>query len=293
MSYTTHTPQSETHVVPAPTTSSLTKHFSYKMNSLYEIKYLDNKSCLPTTNLTFLNPYHNYLKPLTFLRRTLNTLIHPSAIKIKEYVQSTSFSSYQLPASTAEQYITLKYPSHFTQEWISKGYTHLHFGAIRFTLTFHGRKRLPTTSQITLLDTRFPNFEHTNLRTVQTTLNARTVMVTLFPNFCMSLQDPLLCHALKFQVQVTGTVPQGQTLMATIHYQIAYRVQNHSLDIVTPDHTHDAIFLTVDTNRKPYCILVPKQMPKEQLEALIPKKWYMTYEQIQTIEVPPIQYTDP
>lgn len=62
-------------------------------------------------------------------------------------------------------------------------------------------------------------------------------MVTLFPNFCMSLQDPFLCHALKFQVRVIDAVPQGQTLMATIHYQLVYQVQNHSLDIATPDHT--------------------------------------------------------
>lgn len=81
--------------------------------------------------------------------------------------------------------------------------------------------------------------------------------------------------------------------MATIHNQIAYRVQNQFLDIATPDQTHDAIFRTVDTDRKPYCTLVPKQMPKDQLKALIPKKWYTAYEQLQTTEVPPLQYTDP
>lgn len=72
------------------------------MDSLYEIKYIENEFHLPTTNLTFLNPYHNYLKSLTFLHRTLNAIIHPSTIKIKEYVQNTSFSSYQLPTTIAE-----------------------------------------------------------------------------------------------------------------------------------------------------------------------------------------------
>lgn len=56
------------------------------MDNLYEIKYLDNKSQLPTANLAFLNIYHNYLKPLTSLKWTINTIIHPSTVKIKEYV---------------------------------------------------------------------------------------------------------------------------------------------------------------------------------------------------------------
>lgn len=70
--------------------------------------------------------------------------------------------------------------------------------------------------------------------------------------------------------------------MSTIHYQMAYCVQNHSLDISILENTYDAIFLTIDTDRKSYCALVPKQMPKEQLEELILKKWYTAYEQIQT-----------
>lgn len=107
---------------------------------------------------------------------------------------------------------------------MAKRYTYLHFRAICFALTFYSRKGLPTTFRITLLDTRFPNFKHGNLDTIQTILNVGTVMVTLFPNFYMSLQGPLLCHALKFHVHVTRVVPQGQTLIGTIHYQLAYRV---------------------------------------------------------------------
>lgn len=39
-------PQTKTHIVPITSTSSLTYHFSYKIDSLYEIKYMDNKSKL-------------------------------------------------------------------------------------------------------------------------------------------------------------------------------------------------------------------------------------------------------
>lgn len=87
-------------------------------------------------------------------------------------------------------------------------------------------------------------------------------MMTLFPNFCMFLQDSQLCKTLKFQVQVTSVVPQGETLMATIHYQMAYRIQNHSLDIATPKNTHDIIFLNVDTTENHIALWSQSRCPK-------------------------------
>lgn len=80
------------------------------------MKYFDNDSRLPSTNFTFLNPYHNYLKPLTYLKRTINTIIYPFTVKIKEYMQSTSFNSCQLPTTIVEQYVSLDYPAQFTQK---------------------------------------------------------------------------------------------------------------------------------------------------------------------------------
>ncbi|KAK9999544.1 hypothetical protein SO802_019147 [Lithocarpus litseifolius] len=50
---------------------------------------------------------------------------------------------------------------------------------------------------------RFLEYQNAVIGTVQTTLNAGTVFVTLFPNFNMSLRDPHLCDALKVQVQIT------------------------------------------------------------------------------------------
>ncbi|GJU87400.1 hypothetical protein Tco_1294946 [Tanacetum coccineum] len=49
----------------------------------------------------------------------------------------------------------------------------------------------------------------------------------------MPLNDPSLLTALKAQIQIGGT-PQVNTFQATFHYQMAYRVQNHSLDILVP-----------------------------------------------------------
>ena len=55
-----------------------------------------------------------------------------------------------------------------------------------------------------LLDSRFLEYEHAVIRTVESTMNVRTVFVILFPNFNMSLKDPYLTTALKVHVQIIG-----------------------------------------------------------------------------------------
>ncbi|KAL0011216.1 hypothetical protein SO802_006324 [Lithocarpus litseifolius] len=85
-------------------------------------------------------------------------------------------------------------------------------------------------SRISLLDSRFLEYQNVVIGTVQTTLNAGTVFVTLFSNFNMSLKDPHLCDALKVQVQITGASQVQDTFAATLHYQLAYRLQNHAFE---------------------------------------------------------------
>ncbi|KAH9724647.1 hypothetical protein KPL70_007562 [Citrus sinensis] len=56
--------------------------------------------------------------------------------------------------------------------WKREGYTHLHLGGVRLILTLHGRKGLPVTARIALLDTRFKEYQHAVVGTVLTTLHA-------------------------------------------------------------------------------------------------------------------------
>ena len=123
---------------------------------------------------------------------------------VKEYVQASKFDQYHIPASETENFITLALPREFIIPWQKQGYTHLHFGAVRLALTFHGRKGLPVVSRISFLDSKFLEYQNAVIGTAQTTLNAGTIFVTLFPNFNMSLKDPHLCDALKVQVQIIG-----------------------------------------------------------------------------------------
>nr|GEU41980.1 putative zinc finger, CCHC-type [Tanacetum cinerariifolium] len=102
----------------------------------------------------------------------------------------------------------------------------------------------------------------------------------------MPLNDPSLLTALKAQIQIGGT-PQVNTFQATFHYQMAYRVQNHSLDILVPgqDNVGDALLIDVDSNATPTCTYDPRQLSRDELVKLLLEKWITNYEQIHQAQV--------
>ncbi|KAK2662037.1 hypothetical protein Ddye_000611 [Dipteronia dyeriana] len=67
--------------------------------------------------------------------------------------------------------------------------------------------------------------------------------------------------------------------MATLHHQIVYRLHDRALDLPIPDHTRDIIFIMVEREYEiPTIIQIPKQLPKEKLEEVIPLEWITNYE---------------
>lgn len=165
---------------------------------------------------------------------------------------------------------------------LKEGYTHVHIGAIKLAFTFYGRKGLPVVSNVAVLDTRFKQYPHATLGTIFSTLNVGIVFITLIPNYNISLQDPHALDCLKLQVQITGAPQVAIAVAATLHYQIAYRIQNHAFDIPIPDFTHnkDALFLKIDAASIPTCTYISRQMPVEELKALLPAKWSTQYENL-------------
>ena len=165
---------------------------------------------------------------------------------------------------------------------------------MRLALTFHGRKGLPVVYRISLFDSRFLDYQNVVIGTVQTTLNAGIVFVTLFPNFNMSLKDPHICDALKVQVQITGAFQVQDTFIATLHYQLAYRLQNHDFDMAVPDmaQSNDALLIQVDPRMTPMCTFVPRQLNRDQITSLFPESWIMKYEMLHQVTMP-IQSNDP
>jgi len=255
--------------------SSLRHSNASRIDQLYEISYVSDESKIPITSMPLVNPYHVFSKPQTSFTKKVKKIIGSSSNpQVKEFIQTSKFDSHQLPATTTEHLVTLALPPDLPRFCQAQGYTHIHFGAIRLALTFHGRKGLPAFSRIALVDTRFVEYQHACIGTIQTTLNAGTIFVTFYPNFNMPINDPSLFTALKAQIQIGGT-PQVNTFQATFHYQMAYRIQNHSLDIMVPgqDNSGDALFIDVDSNAQPSCTYVPKQLSRDEVIKLLPEKW--------------------
>ncbi|KAJ6947666.1 hypothetical protein NC651_002131 [Populus alba x Populus x berolinensis] len=72
---------------------------------------------------------------------------------------------------------------------------------------------------------------------------------------------------------------------------MAYQVQNHAFDLVHPV-TNDPLLITVDINQRVTCTHVPRQIPKEDLQKLLPSSWITNYEKLHQSSVP-IQSTEP
>ncbi|KAH9680157.1 hypothetical protein KPL71_026445 [Citrus sinensis] len=137
---------------------------------------------------------------------------------------------------------------------------------------------LPVTARIALLDTRFKEYQHAVIGTVLTTLHAGSVLLTFYPNFNLSLEDPNLPTTLKVQIQLQGAELTPTSKIATLHHQIAYRLQNHALDLPTPYTTSDALMILADTDTIPTIIQIPNQIPKQELLKLMPLEWLTNYE---------------
>ncbi|KAK2646560.1 hypothetical protein Ddye_021755 [Dipteronia dyeriana] len=94
------------------------------------------------------------------LARKVTALVQHRSPLIKEYVQSTVLDNCLVPASTTEQYVDLEIGQPLIEQWIREGYSHLHIGVIRIVLTLHGRKGLPVTARIALLNTIYKEYKH-------------------------------------------------------------------------------------------------------------------------------------
>ncbi|KAJ9141153.1 hypothetical protein P3X46_031726 [Hevea brasiliensis] len=196
-----------------------------------------------------------------------------------------------LQSSSAEQYVTLEIPPQLIPRWKQEGFSHLHFGVVRLILSLHGRRGLPVTARVSLLDTRFLQYEHAVIGTCLTTLHAGSVVLTFFPNYNLSLRDPYLSTALKVQIQLTGAAQVTSSMMAMLHHQIIYRLQDHAVDLSQPSVSNDALLVLADTETTPTIVQIPRQLPRNELEQLIPKDWLTNYESLHSTSQP-IQITE-
>ncbi|KAH9698090.1 hypothetical protein KPL71_023877 [Citrus sinensis] len=80
--------------------------------------------------------------------------------------------------------------------------------------------------------------------------------------------------------------------MATLHHQLVYRLQNHALDLPTPQTTSDALMILADSSESiPSIVQIPRQIQKQELLKLMPFEWLSNYEKFHQ-NSQPVQTTD-
>ncbi|KAI8530426.1 hypothetical protein RHMOL_Rhmol11G0057200 [Rhododendron molle] len=97
---------------------------------------------------------------------------------------------------------------------------------------------------------------------------------------------------LKVQVQIGGASQISTTYAATLHYQMAYRLQNHAFDMSLPSSTDEALFLTINAPHQASCVHVPRQISRPELLKLLPESWVTAYEKNQQKPIP-VQSSNP
>ncbi|KAK0585002.1 hypothetical protein LWI29_022050 [Acer saccharum] len=142
-------------------------------------------------------------------------------------------------------------------QWIKEGYSHLHIGAVRIILSLHGRKGLPVTTRLALLNTIYTQYEQAVVGTCLSTVHAGSISLTYYPNFNIPLRDQNLHNCLKVQVQILGAPMQANSYMATLHHQLAYRLQDHALDLPLPGHNGDTIFIKAEREEDVPTVRIP------------------------------------
>ncbi|KAH9657962.1 hypothetical protein KPL70_023291 [Citrus sinensis] len=271
---------------------TVTKHTTSKLESLVEYSYIPDSVHVNESSLPLVNPYQLYQRPSRFTR-SIRSLISTSRSTPKEYIQSSSLDQCSLQSTSAEQYVTLEISPELISHWKQQRYTHFHLGGVRLILTLHGRKGLPVTARIALLDTRFKQYEQATIGTVLTTLHAGSVVLTVYPNFNLSLDDPNLSTFLKIQVQIQGAEQVSSAKIATVHHQLVYRLQNHSLILPTPpDLSSDTLMILAESPDIPTIIQIPRQIPRADLLKIMPLEWITNYEHFHQ-NTTPVQTSEP
>ena len=74
--------------------------------------------------------------------------------------------------------------------------------------------------------------------------------------------------------------------MATLHHQLVYRLQNHALDLPTPNNHSDALTVLAESDQIPTIIQIPRQIPHHELIKLMSLEWISNYEKFHSNTAP-------
>ena len=125
----------------SPPTPKMKESTSSKYDYFYEITHVKANQ-VEDSYLPLLNPYKAFRRSSSFTS-TVKKIVSPKFQVPKEYILSTKFDQCILPSGPQEHFVTIEIPLEFSSQWIQQGYTHIHFGAVRLALNYHGIKGRP------------------------------------------------------------------------------------------------------------------------------------------------------
>nr|KYP37719.1 polyprotein [Cajanus cajan] len=253
---------------------------SDKLENLIEYSRVPEDAQIESALPPLLSPYNVFRRHKSSFTWNVRKLVSTPRPGVKEFIQTTKMDQCALKATSAEQYVDLEINPSLIKLWQREGYVALHFGAVRLVLTLHGRKGLPVTARVSLIDSTFHHYEHAVIGSVLTTLNAGSVVLTIFPNFNVQLKDPTLPKRFKVQVQIVGAPQEEAALAATLHHQLIFRVQDHCYDLPTEAQFNENALMVIanSEDQVPTIVQIPKQISRGDLELLIPREWISNYE---------------
>ncbi|KAG5599698.1 hypothetical protein H5410_031068 [Solanum commersonii] len=92
----------------------------------------------------------------------------------------------------------------------------------------------------------------------------------------MSQQDPYMMEALKIHVQILGAPQARDAIQDTLNYQLAWRVQNHVMNLSLPSG-QDAMFLNVDaTNGTTQCTHISRKICRDEIVKVLSHTWIVS-----------------
>lgn len=204
-------------------TSSLSHPKSYKKTNSHKIENLIKYSHVLEDDDIFeiipsLLSLYNIFKRQNSIIRSIRNLISTNHPHMEEYVGSSWLDQCTLRAKNQEQYVDLEISQYLINHWKTKGYTTLHFGVVMLILSLNKRKNQPVFCKITILYSSNLHYENVVISTVLTTFHVGSVVLTIFPNYNVSLNDNTLSTRLKVQVKITGSDQVPEVMSVTLHH---------------------------------------------------------------------------
>ncbi|XP_062118401.1 uncharacterized protein LOC133832023 [Humulus lupulus] len=95
----------------------------------------------------------------------------------------------------------------------------------------------------------------------------------------MSLKDNRLTDAFKVEVQLAGIGQNLTSIGTTLHYQVAYKLQDHTLNLSLPT-TEEVLLVSVDSTQVPTCTHIPRQISTDDLMKILPSSRITNYEML-------------